>query len=47
MNGLRLTTRGWIVVWCLFCIATIGLMIFVDAYVMDLTPTQAEMESLR
>jgi hypothetical protein len=44
---VRLTQRGYIVLWCAFCVTMTLLLIFVDAYVLDITPTQQEMESLR
>ena len=44
---MRLTTRGWIVLYCVFALSMILLLIFVDSYVLDITPTQQEMESLR
>lgn len=44
---MRLTTRGWAVLWVAVLAAVGGLLVLVDAYVLDLTPTEAEMESLR
>lgn len=47
MSGLRLTDRGWVALWIVFAAAMIALTFLVDAYVLDLTPTEQEMESLR
>ena len=44
---MSLTTRGWIVLYCVLALSMTLLLIFVDAYVLDLTPTPQEMESLR
>jgi hypothetical protein len=44
---MRLTTRGWVVLYCVLALALIALLIFVDTYVLALGATTAEMESLR
>lgn len=44
---MRLTDRGWIVLWIVFLLGMAGLMLLIDTFVLDITITQQEMESLQ